>query len=170
MTSITSMDAMDAISALDTAACILSITEFITNLLTSPDPPVQPLLSLSREDEPTISILENVKTLKAALCDIQMPSVPQVSANASQPTSNVPALQDLVSARDDSSALLENIESILRSLADDPRSQPWEDDARAWLRSQLADANCVQKSEQLSYAVTHHVSFILRYVVQSSMF
>jgi hypothetical protein len=45
------MDAIDTVSALDIAACILAVTEFITELLScSQNPKVQPPLSLDGKD------------------------------------------------------------------------------------------------------------------------
>lgn len=79
------MDAMDAISALDTAACILAITEFITELLsTSGSPEVQPPLSPDGIDEHTT--WGTLEELRIAISDIQIPSMPQQpSASAFRP-------------------------------------------------------------------------------------
>jgi hypothetical protein len=160
------MDAMDAISALDIAACILAITEFITKLLsTSQSSEVQSPLPPDGKDEHTI--WEILEKLRIALFDIQIPSVPQQpSASAFRPLSNAPALRALISSRDASAALLENIESILRRSPDEPRSQPWGTDTRARLRSRLAGILDMEKLERLSRDVTHQVSSILRWVVQ----
>jgi hypothetical protein len=160
------MDAMDAISALDTAACILAITEFITELLsTSQISKAQPPLSPDGKDEH--AILETLEKLRIALSDIQIPSVPQQpSASAFRPLSNALAQRALISSRDASAALLEDIESILRRSPDEPRSQPWGTDTRAWLRSRLAGTLYIEKLGQLSHAVTRQVSCLLRWVVQ----
>lgn len=160
------MDAMDAITALDTAAYILAITEFVTELLaTSQSSEVQPPLSPDGKDEHTI--WGTLEKLRIALSDIQIPSVPQQpSASAFRPLSNAPALRELISSRDASAALLEDIESILRPSPDEPRSQPRGTDTRAWLRSRLAGTLDMEKRERLSRAVTHQVSSILRWVVQ----
>ncbi len=157
------MDAMDAISALDTAACILAITEFITELLsTSQTSQVQPP---DGKDEHTA--LETLEKLRIALYDIQIPPVPQQpSASASRPLNNAPALRELIYSRDASAALLEDIESILRRLPDEPRSQPWGTNTGSWLRSRPAGTLYIEKLERLSHAVTRQVNSILRWVVQ----
>ena len=153
---------MDAISALDTAAYILAITEFVTELLaTSQSSEVQPPLSPDGKDEHTI--WETLDKLRIALSQTQIPSVPQQpSASAFRPLSNAPALQALISSRDASAALLEDIESILRRSPDEPRSQPWGTDTRARLRSRLTGILDIEELERLSRAVTHQVSSILR--------
>jgi hypothetical protein len=150
---------MNAISALDTAACILAITEFITELLsTSQISKIQPPLSQDGKNEQTI--LETLEKLRIALSDIQAPSVP--SASALRPLSNALALPELISSRDASAELLEEIESVLRRSPDEPRSQPWGTDTRAWLRSRLAGTLYMEKLERLSHAATRQVSSILR--------
>lgn len=156
---------MDAISALDTATRILAIAEFVMELLsTSRFSKVQRPLSLDGKDEHTI--LETLQKLRIALSDVQIPSMPQQpSASALLPFSNTLALRELVSSRDASAALLEDVESILRS-PDEPRSQPRGTDTRAWLRSRLAGTLYMEKLERLSHAVTQQVSSILRWVVQ----
>ena len=157
---------MDAISALDTAACILAITEFITELLsTSQSSEVQPPLSPDGKDEHTI--WETLDKLRIALSQTQIPSVPQQpSASAFRPLSNARMLQALISSRDASAALLEDIENILRRSPDEPRSQPWGTDTRARLRSRLTGILDIEELERLSRDVTHQVSSILRWVVQ----
>ena len=164
------MDAMDAISALDTAACILAVTEFIMQLLSTAQISKGQLpLSLDGKDGHTI--LETLEKLRIALSDVQIPSMPQQpSASASRPLSNTLALRELISSRDASAGLLEDIESILRRSPDEPRSQSQGTDTRAWLRSQLAGTLYTERLERLSHAVTHQVSSILRWVVQIPSF
>ncbi|KEZ40804.1 Uncharacterized protein SAPIO_CDS8043 [Scedosporium apiospermum] len=152
---------MDAISALDTAACILAVTEFITELL-SPDlySKVQTPLSLDGKDEQTI--LESLEKLRIALSDGKIRSVTQQpSASGFRPLSNVPDVQDLMASRDASAALLEDVESVLRWLPDQSTSQPLERDTKTWWGSRLADTLDVKKLERLSHAVTSQVGSLL---------
>jgi hypothetical protein len=160
------MDAMDAISALDTAVCILAITEFITELLsTSQSSEIQPPLSPDGKDEHTT--WETIEKLRIALSSVQIPSVQQQPpGSAFRPLSNAPALQALISSRDASAALLEDIENILRQSPDELRSQPWGTDTRARLRFKLGGILDLEKLERLFGAVTELVSSILRWVVQ----
>jgi len=155
---------MDAISALGTAACILGVTEFITELL-SPDlySKVQTPLSLDGKDEQTI--LESLEKLRSALSDSEIRSVTQQpSASEFRTLSNVPDVQDLIASRDASAALLEDIESVLRRSPDQSTSQPLERDTTTWWRSRLAGTLDVKRLERLSHAVTSQVSSLLRYL------
>jgi len=155
---------MDAISALETAACILAVTEFIAELL-SPDlySKVQTPLSLDGKDEQTI--LGSLEKLRIALSDSRIRSVTQQpSASGFRPLDNVPDVQDLMASRDASAALLEDIESVLRWLPDQSTSQPLERDTKTWWRSRLAGTLDVKKLERLSHAVTSQVSSLLRYL------
>ena len=142
------VNAMDAISALDTAMCIVAITEFITELLSD-----QPPLSPDGKDDHTI--LETFKKLRTELLETQTPSVSQQSS-----------LRDLVSSRDASAALMEDIEKTLKRPPDEPGSRPLGTDLRAWLRYKHSATSYNEKLQQLPYAVTHQAKSILMWVVQ----
>lgn len=143
---------MDAISALDTAACVLSITEFVTELLSiSHISTVQPL-------QHTIS--ETLQRLRIALSDNQIPPVLQKPpSNALEPSSNAGTLRELVSFRNTATALLDEIEGILRQSPDERKS---DEETRALLRSRLVGPPYIGKLERLSRAVTTQVDAMLR--------
>ncbi|KAH6949656.1 hypothetical protein BKA56DRAFT_536217 [Ilyonectria sp. MPI-CAGE-AT-0026] len=146
--------AMDAILALDTAACILAATEFAAELLSTSQSP-------DGKDEHTI--LETLDNLRVALSDIRIYSVPQQpSGSAFQPSNHAPVLRELVSSRDASYALLGHIQSLLKKSSDEPTSQPRQSDRSVWLTSGLAGTPYVGQLEQLSHVVTHQVDLILR--------
>jgi hypothetical protein len=144
------MDAIDTVSALDIAACILAVTEFITELLScSQNPKVQPPLSLDGKDGHPI--LEALEELRTALSSIRLPSVPQqLGASAFRPLSNTSVLRELVSSRDATAALLDDIENILRRSPAEPNSPLLGTDTRARLRSGLAGTLYVEKLERPS--------------------
>lgn len=152
---------MDAISALDTAACILSITEFVTDLLSiSHVSKLQPLQGA--RDERVIP--DTLRNLRAALSENQIPSVPhQPPHNALNPSSNAsaPALGELTSLRAAASALLEEIEGVLRQSPNERGLQVNDAETRALLRSRLAGTPYIEKLEQLPRAVTNLVDSIL---------
>lgn len=98
---------MDSISALDTVACILSITESVTDLLSTSQ------ISTVQPSQHTIS--ETIQKLRIALSENQTPSVlQQPRANALDPFSNAAALRELVSFCDIVVVFFEEIEGILR--------------------------------------------------------
>ncbi|KAJ3503407.1 hypothetical protein NM208_g16522 [Fusarium decemcellulare] len=146
---------MDAVSALDAAACILAITEFVAKLLSASQ-------SLDGKDEH--AIFETLDNLRVASSNIRIPSEPQQpsGSTAPQPPDHAPALRELVSCRNASNALLGNIQSLLKKALDESRPQPRGDDRRAWLKSRLAGTPYVRQAEQLSRVVTHQVDSILR--------
>lgn len=144
--------AMDAISALGTVACILSITEFVTGLLSA--------CHISEVQPSQRTISETIQKLRIALSENRAPSVlQQPPANALDPFSNAAALRELVSFRDTAAVLLEEIEGILRQAPDERRS---DGETRALLRSRLVGTPYIEKLEQLSQAVTNQADAILR--------
>ncbi|KAF4466114.1 small s [Fusarium albosuccineum] len=146
---------MDAVSALDAAACILAITEFVAKLLSTSQ-------SLDGKDEH--AIFETLDNLRVALSNIRIPSVPQQPSGsaAAQPPNHAPALQELISCRNASTALLGDIQNLLKKSPDESRQQPRGNDRRAWLKSRLAGTPYVRQAEQLSRVVTQQVDSILR--------
>lgn len=152
---------MDVVPALSIAACILSITEFITDLLLSPSQisETQPLQGGT--DELTNS--KTLQMLRIALSDHQIPSVlQQPPVDAVNPSSAAAALRRLSSFRDAAAALLEEIESILRQLPDERRVREYDIETRNWLRSRLAGTPYLEKLKQLPRDVTLQVDSILR--------
>lgn len=152
--------AMDATSALGTAACILSATQFITDLLsTSQTSTVQPPQGC--RDEQTIS--ETLQKFITALSEIQIPSVlQQPPLNAINPSSNAAALRELAYLRDSATAVLRDIAVMLRQVPNEKRLHVRDTDTRALLRSRLVGTPCVEKLDQISWAVTKQVDSILR--------
>lgn len=152
---------MDAVPALSTAACILSVTEFITDLLLSPSQISEAQPSQGGADEPTDS--RNLQNLKIALSDHQIPFLlQQPPVDAVNLSSTAAALQGLFSCRDAAAALLEEIEGILGQLPDERTVQAYDTEARNLLRSRLAGTLDLEKLKQLPRDVTIQVDFILR--------
>lgn len=151
---------MDALSALDTAACILSITEFVTDLLsTSQASTVQP--SHAGKNEPTIS--ETLHNFRTALSHSEIPSEPQQPpANAPSTLGDAAPLQGLVSLRKTAADLLEEIENILRQSHNEPLQQLYNTETRALLRSRLTRTPYIERLEQLPRAVSNQVDWVLR--------
>lgn len=153
--------AMDSISALSIAACILSITEFITDLLLSP-----PQISEAQPSQGGTDRLNTSRTLQSlsiALSDHQIPSVlQQPPVNAVNPSSTAAALRRLSSFRDAAAALLEDIGGILRQLPDERRVKAYCTEIRDSLRSRLAGTPYILKLKQLPRDVTIQVDAILR--------
>ncbi|KAI1388393.1 uncharacterized protein F4822DRAFT_245105 [Hypoxylon trugodes] len=146
---------MDVVLALDGAACILAVTEFITGLLSTSQASQTrpPLLSESRGDYTTLEAFED---LRIALLNVQIHPLQYHSS-----TSNALALKELISSRDASAALLKDIINTLRESPGQPRSQPWDTDARAWLRSRLTGTLYIEKLRQLSNVVSRQVKSIM---------
>jgi hypothetical protein len=149
---------MDVISALTVAAGILAIVEFGAELiLTSNQSQGESLLN-DKEERFT---LERLRTLRHTLSAVNFSVGQQFSTGASQPSSEVLALQELASSCiEDFEKLLEDVENILRDSSGRGRSQPWTD-KRARFRSILG-GRFDEKIERLSRTVTVHVSSIIR--------
>lgn len=139
---------MDSISALSIAACILSITEFITDLLLSP-----PQISEAQPSQGGTDGLNTSRALQSlsiALSDHQIPSVlQQPPVNAVNPSSTTAALRRLSSFRDAAAARLEEIEGILRQLPDERRVKAYDTEIRDSLRSRLTGTPYILKLKQL---------------------
>lgn len=158
---------MDAISTLDIAACILTATESITELL-SPSRISQAQLQLSKNDDDEPTILEALGKFRSPLFDAHITAqAQQPSTKASGVSRNAPALQDLISSRDAVAALLEDLVTMLGQSSDGPSLQPRGPDTGAWLRSRLTGTPFTEKLHHLSLTVTRHVSFTLRYVAHA---
>lgn len=152
---------MDSISALSIAACILSITEFIADLLlsTSQISEAQP----SQGGTDGLNTSRILKNLRIALSDHQIPSVlQQPPVNAVNPSSTAAALRRISSFRNAVTALLEEIEGILRQLPDERRVEAYDTETRNLLRSRLAGTPYLEKLKQLPRDVTIQVDSILR--------
>lgn len=153
---------MDALSALETAACILSITEFVTDLLSASQVShVRPLHA--GKNEPTIS--ETLHNFRTALSHSEIPSeLQQPPANAPSPFGDAAALQELVSLRKTAADLLEEIEYILHQSHNEPLQQLNNTDTRALLRSRLVGTPYIEKLQRLALSVTNQVDLVLRLV------
>lgn len=152
---------MDAVPALSIAACIFSITDFITDLLFSPSKVSEAQPSQGVTDELTTS--KTLQNLRIALADHQIPSVlQQPPVDAVNPLSTAAALRRLSSFRDAAAALLEEIESILRQLPDEQRMREYDIETRNLLRSRHAGTPYLEKLKQLPRDVTIQVDSILR--------
>ena len=158
------MVAADALSALDAAACILAITEFISQLLSNS--PVsgnvsgQPSSSSSSDgNNDGHAALETLEKLKIALSNNAI----QISPATHQPSSDSLAseLRDLVASQRVAAGLLAGVVSALRPLPDQPGS-PQGTDARTGPRSRLRGTHDSKNVERLSCAVTRQVRTILR--------
>ena len=158
------MVAADALSALDAAACILAITEFISQLLSNS--PVsgnvsgQPSSSSSSDgNNDGHAALETLEKLKIALSNNAI----QISPATHQPSSDSLAseLRDLVASQRVAAGLLAGVVSALRPLPDQPGS-PQGTDARTRPRSRLRGTHDSKNVERLSCAVTRQVRTILR--------
>ena len=167
------MIAGDGLSALDAAACIFAITEFISELLAiSPvsnnilDHPSSSSLDGSDDGN---AIQKTLEKLRIALFKnaIQIPSATYQSftiIRIFRPSSYlfILALGELVSSQHVAAALLEGVASALWSLLDELRSRPWGTATRACLRSRFQSTRGSEKHIRLSYAVTRQVNAILR--------
>lgn len=153
------MDATDAIASLDIAACILAATEYMMELLsTAQISHAQHPLTLCGRDQH--AVLETLKNLRISLSNCRLPSAPaQSSANTPSPSSD--ALRGLISSRDASVALLDDVDRILRGSGSSSRSQQRETDTKAGLTSRVADAPDVEQLKRLHYALTQQISSIL---------
>lgn len=152
---------MDVVPALSIAACVLSITEFITDLLFSPSKVSEAQPSQGGTDGLTTS--KTLQNLRIALSDHQIPSVlQQPPVDAINQSSTAAALRRLSSFRDAAAPLLEEIESILRQLPDERRVQAYDTETRNLLRSRLASTPYLEKLKQLPRDVTIQVDSILR--------
>lgn len=152
---------MDVVPALSIAACILSITEFITDLLFSPSQISEAQPSQGGTDELTTS--RTLQDLRIALSDHPIPSVlQQPPVDAVNPSSTAAALRRLSSFRDAAAALLEEIEGILRQLPDEQRVREYDIETRNLLRSGHAGTPYLEKLKQLPRDVTIQVDSILR--------
>ena len=161
------MVAANALSALDAAACILAITEFISQLLSnspvsgnvSGQPSSSSSSSSSDGNNDGHAALETLEKLKIALSNNAI----QISPATHQPSSDSLAseLRDLVASQRVAAGLLAGVVSALRPLPDQPGS-PQGTDARTGPRSRLRGTHDSKNVERLSCAVTRQVRTILR--------
>jgi hypothetical protein len=152
---------MDSLSALSVAGSILAVVEFRTELLpTSKQSQGETLIN--QREEYLSFILERLRTLRLKLSTVYISAKQQVSAGASQPLSDVIALQELaLSCIEDSGKLLDNLVKIQRDFPGSGDSQV-SVDAKSWFASLLGGRVDEAKREQLSRAVAVHIRCIVR--------
>ena len=105
---------MDSLSALSVAGSILAVVEFRTELLpTSKQSQGETLIN--QREEYLSFILERLRTLRLKLSTVYISAKQLVSASASQPSSDVIALQELaLFCIEDSGKLLDDLVKIQR--------------------------------------------------------
>jgi hypothetical protein len=154
---------MDSLSALSVAGSILAVVEFRTELLpTSKQSQGETLIN--QREEYLSFILERLRTLRLKLSTVYISAKQQVSAGASQPSSDVIALQELaLSCIEDSGKLLDDFVKIQRDFPGSGDSQ-LSVDAKSWFASLLGGRvdDDEAKREQLSRAVAVHIRCIVR--------
>jgi hypothetical protein len=152
---------MDSLSALSVAGSILAVVEFRTELLpTSKQSQGETLIN--QREEYLSFILERLRTLRLKLSTVYISAKQQVSAGASQPSSDVIALQELaLSCLEDSGKLLDDFVKIQRDFPGSGDSQ-LSVDAKSWFASLLGGRVDEAKREQLSRAVAVHIRCIVR--------
>ncbi|KAI1420713.1 hypothetical protein F5Y12DRAFT_93360 [Xylaria sp. FL1777] len=151
---------MDAISALDVASDILTVTEFSVELLSTAN---SSKVSSSLEKEDKTSIYRKLGNLELALSKKHALLQKRLPTSPSPPLKDELALLELASSSlEDSRVLREAIGSIpTGSLGD--RSQLWETDTGTLVGPKLAGRLSPEKVKRLSHAVTRHAISILSF-------
>lgn len=145
--------AMDTISRLDTAACILNATSFIeTTFAAAQSSEVQAPYDNGE------AILRSLKTFRLALSDTQ-----GRLATSFTPSDDALPLQDLVSCRDAAIILLESIEDVFTRSTDKPTGRTGQIATEALLRLKL------EESARLTSTVTREIAHVLGYVTEYSL-
>jgi hypothetical protein len=152
---------MDSLSALSVAGSILAMVEFRTDLLPTSKQSQGEMLINHREEYLSL-VLERLRALRLKLSTVYISAKEQVSAGASQPSSDMVALQELaLSCIEDSGKLLDDILKIQKDFpgGEEPQLSV---DAKSWLASLLGGRIDEAELEQLSRAVAVHIRCIVR--------